>query len=190
MQQRSQNSPMGVVAAALSWAAAAQGDVISTDTFSMRYSGLLLAGWVAAARTSSCRLLPSAANFSEVLTVHPNPHWHAAADESPLTCRKTSLIEMIAGLRPLTHGSRDIGETTNIGYFTQHVDDIPQNMTVINYIRCVSPNCCYRLLLLPRLCACLSRVCHECTMYQQLLLRPRLCSSAAVLLPYHACACP
>eukprot|EP00891_Asterochloris_glomerata_P001478 jgi/Astpho2/1478/fgenesh1_pm.00026_%23_6_t len=50
---------------------------------------------------------------------------------------KTSLIEMIAGLRPLTHGSRDIGETTNIGYFTQHVDDIPQNMTVINYIRCV-----------------------------------------------------
>ena len=122
----------------------------------------MLASWVAAARSSSCRLLPPAANISEVIAAPLLLTWHAAADKPPFACRKTSLIEMIAGLRPLTHGSRDIGETTNIGYFTQHVDDIPQNMTVINYIRCVSPNCCYRLLLLLWLFVYLLRGCHEC----------------------------
>ena len=143
----------------------------------------LRAGWHAA-RTSSCRLLPSASNTSEMLTAPSPLTWHAAADESPFTCRKTSLIEMIAGLRPLTHGSRDIGETTNIGYFTQHVDDIPQNMTVINYIRCVSPDCCHRLLLLLRLCVCLFRVRHECTMCPAAVAAAKallFCSSIAVL---------
>ena len=142
---------------------------------------------MAAARTSSCRLLLSAAEFSELLTVSSLGVLPLMNHHSP--CRKTSLIEMIAGLRPLTQGSRDIGETTNIGYFTQHVDEIPQNMTIINYIRCVSPDCCYRLLLLLCLhtCVCLLRVCHECTMCpaavaaaKALLLRS---STAALIMP-------
>ena len=48
---------------------------------------------------------------------------------------KSSLLDMITGDRELNQGSREVGETTALGYFRQHVDDVKPNLKIVDYIR-------------------------------------------------------
>ena len=48
---------------------------------------------------------------------------------------KTTLLNIIAGLLPPDTGSRDIGSTVRIGYFTQENEPIDPDLRVIEYIR-------------------------------------------------------
>ena len=50
---------------------------------------------------------------------------------------KSSLLDMITGDRDLNQGSREVGETTALGYFRQHVDDVKPNVKIVDYIRWV-----------------------------------------------------
>ncbi|CAL8463581.1 g3115 [Coccomyxa elongata] len=48
---------------------------------------------------------------------------------------KSSLLRMVAGRLPLSGGERDMGETTQLGFFTQEPLDIPEDMTMNAYLR-------------------------------------------------------
>lgn len=45
---------------------------------------------------------------------------------------------MLIGQLPLASGVREEGETTVIGHFTQQPPELPPNLRIIDYIRCVS----------------------------------------------------
>ena len=49
---------------------------------------------------------------------------------------KSSLLDMITGDRRLAGGHREVGETTALGYFRQHVPDVKPTLKIIDYIRC------------------------------------------------------
>ena len=49
---------------------------------------------------------------------------------------KSSLLDMITGDRHLAGGHREVGETTALGYFRQHVPDVKPTLKIIDYIRC------------------------------------------------------
>ncbi len=46
-----------------------------------------------------------------------------------------SLLDMITGDRQLQAGHREVGETTALGYFRQHVPDVKPTLKIIDYIR-------------------------------------------------------
>ena len=48
---------------------------------------------------------------------------------------KSSLLDMITGDRHLAGGHREVGETTALGYFRQHVPDVKPTLKIIDYIR-------------------------------------------------------
>ncbi|EIE27633.1 P-loop containing nucleoside triphosphate hydrolase protein, partial [Coccomyxa subellipsoidea C-169] len=48
---------------------------------------------------------------------------------------KSSLLRMVAGQLSLSAGNRDMGETTQLGFFTQEPLDIPETMTMNAYLR-------------------------------------------------------
>jgi ABC-type multidrug transport system ATPase subunit len=48
---------------------------------------------------------------------------------------KSSMLRMVAGQLPLRAGERDLGETTQMGFFTQEPLDIPESMTMAAYLR-------------------------------------------------------
>ena len=48
---------------------------------------------------------------------------------------KSSLLDMISGDRPLLDGVREVGETTQLGYFRQHAPDVDPSLKIIDYIR-------------------------------------------------------
>ena len=50
---------------------------------------------------------------------------------------KSSLLDMITGDRALQSGRRDVGETTALGYFRQHVPDVKPSLKIIDYIRTI-----------------------------------------------------
>ena len=50
---------------------------------------------------------------------------------------KSSLLDMITGDRQLDEGTREVGETTFLGYFKQHVDDVRPELKIVDYIRWV-----------------------------------------------------
>jgi ATP-binding cassette subfamily F protein uup len=49
-------------------------------------------------------------------------------------CGKSTLFKTIMGLEPLDSGEIKIGETLNIGYFSQHFDEMDPDMNVLKYI--------------------------------------------------------
>ena len=53
----------------------------------------------------------------------------------PNGCGKSTMLRIIAGLQPPTSGTRDIGSTVRIGFFTQENEDIDPDIRVIEYIR-------------------------------------------------------
>ena len=80
---------------------------------------------------------------------------------------KSSLLDMITGDRQLQAGQRDVGETTALGYFRQHVPDVKPTLKIIDYIRyhlgmliCGKQSCAE-----PALCSCyeLGVVCKSAT---------------------------
>ena len=55
---------------------------------------------------------------------------------TPMLCAgKSSLLDMITGDRALQNGHREVGETTALGYFRQHVPDVKPSLKIIDYIR-------------------------------------------------------
>ena len=48
---------------------------------------------------------------------------------------KSSLLDMITGDRPLHEGQREVGETTALGYFRQHVPDVKPTVKIVDHIR-------------------------------------------------------
>ncbi len=54
---------------------------------------------------------------------------------------KSSLLRMVAGRLPLSGGERDMGETTQLGFFTQEPLDIPEDMTMNAYLRWACCTC-------------------------------------------------
>ena len=59
---------------------------------------------------------------------------------------KSSLLDMITGERPLHEGHREVGETTALGYFRQHVPHVKPTLKIIDYIRCPRRCCFYEYL--------------------------------------------
>lgn len=53
----------------------------------------------------------------------------------PNGCGKTTLLNIIAGRLEADSGSRDVGSTVRLGYFTQDHDDMDPDLRVIEYIR-------------------------------------------------------
>lgn len=48
---------------------------------------------------------------------------------------KSTLLNLIVGLIPPSSGTREVGETTVIGYFTQYPPEVRGDLRVINYIK-------------------------------------------------------
>lgn len=48
---------------------------------------------------------------------------------------KSTLLRMVAGQLALSSGERELGETTQLGFFTQEPLDIPEDMTMTAYLR-------------------------------------------------------
>lgn len=48
---------------------------------------------------------------------------------------KSTLLNLIAGLIPPSSGTREVGETTVVGYFTQYPPEVRGDLRVINYIK-------------------------------------------------------
>ena len=48
---------------------------------------------------------------------------------------KSSLLDMLTGDRPLIDGNREIGETTQLGYFRQHAPPVKPTLKIIDYIK-------------------------------------------------------
>ena len=49
--------------------------------------------------------------------------------------RKSTLLDLIAGLREADGGVREVGETAVIGYFTQYPPEVDEDLRLIDYIR-------------------------------------------------------
>ncbi|GJP35507.1 hypothetical protein CLOM_g20018 [Closterium sp. NIES-68] len=52
---------------------------------------------------------------------------------------KTTFLDALAGLLPLPSGTRDMGETVVMGYYTQHMPPIPDNMRVLDFVQNFNP---------------------------------------------------
>ena len=48
---------------------------------------------------------------------------------------KSTLLDLIAGLREADGGVREVGETAVIGYFTQYPPEVDEDLRLIDYIR-------------------------------------------------------
>ncbi|MDR0297148.1 MAG: ABC-F family ATP-binding cassette domain-containing protein [Streptococcaceae bacterium] len=51
---------------------------------------------------------------------------------------KSTLLNIIAGDKPLTAGTLEIGETVNIGYFSQEIRELDENKRIINFLEDVA----------------------------------------------------
>ncbi|CAI5984633.1 unnamed protein product [Closterium sp. NIES-65] len=52
---------------------------------------------------------------------------------------KTTFLDALAGLLPLPSGTRDVGETVVMGYYTQHMPPVPDNMRVLDFVQNFNP---------------------------------------------------
>ncbi len=48
---------------------------------------------------------------------------------------KSTLLDIITGVKQMASGTRDLGETTVIGYFQQHPPPVRPDLRIIDYIR-------------------------------------------------------
>ena len=47
---------------------------------------------------------------------------------------KSTLLDMMAGLLPHDEGTRELGETSVVGYFAQHPPEVDKNLKIIDFI--------------------------------------------------------
>lgn len=69
---------------------------------------------------------------------------------------KTTLLDMCAGRLPLDEGSRELGETSVVGYFAQHPPPVNPRLKVIDYLVDVSEKACATARSSP--CGCVRAV--------------------------------
>jgi ABC transport system ATP-binding/permease protein len=59
---------------------------------------------------------------------------------------KTTLLNMIAGVEKADEGTWTLGDTSVIGYFTQHPPEVDPKLQVIDYLESVADKACAPLL--------------------------------------------
>lgn len=48
---------------------------------------------------------------------------------------KSTLLNLLAGTLPTATGERSLGDTTVTGYFSQHPVDMPEHVSIIQWLR-------------------------------------------------------
>ncbi|CAI5530135.1 unnamed protein product [Closterium sp. Naga37s-1] len=57
----------------------------------------------------------------------------------PIPLPSSQFLDALAGLLPLPWGTRDVGETVVMGYYTQHMPPVPDNMRVLDFVQNFNP---------------------------------------------------